>query len=473
MSSFVRQIAHNTIIQVIGKGISTLLGLGAVVIMTRYLGQEGYGQYTTITSFLQFFGIIVDFGLTLITAQMISRPGVDQKKILSNIFTLRFWSALIFLGLAPLAALFFPYPAVVKIGIAFTALSFFFIALQQVQVGIFQKNLRMDKVMLAEISGRVVLVAGTALAAYWGQGVLCVMWAIVAGSFVNWLINFIFARGYARYSWAYDFDVWKEVIKLSWPLGVSIIFNLIYLKADIIILSLVRPQAEVGLYGAPYKVIDVLTMIPMMFSGLLLPVFTSDWAQQNLERLKRIYLAAFDVMAMSAIPLIVGAQFLGERLMVLIAGPEFLISGSLLRILILAQGFIFFGTLFGHLVIALNKQRVMMWGYVITAIASLAAYIIFIPIYSYYGAAWGTVFSEALICVLTFIVVTRATKIRVSFGVLGKSVVASLLMGAVLYYFKDLNVFILALISFVVYFPALYLLGGIDKKLFREIISLK
>ncbi|MBI4812347.1 oligosaccharide flippase family protein [Candidatus Falkowbacteria bacterium] len=59
------RIAYNTIIQIAGKIISTALGLIAVAIMTRHLGTLGFGQYTTIITFLSFFGIIADLGLTL------------------------------------------------------------------------------------------------------------------------------------------------------------------------------------------------------------------------------------------------------------------------------------------------------------------------------------------------------------------------------------------------------------------------
>ncbi len=43
MTSFARRIAHNMIYQVAGKILSTILGLIALAMMTRYLGQEGFG----------------------------------------------------------------------------------------------------------------------------------------------------------------------------------------------------------------------------------------------------------------------------------------------------------------------------------------------------------------------------------------------------------------------------------------------
>ena len=49
--SLKRVIAHNTLIQIVGKTISVLLGLLAVAIMTRSLGVEQFGWYVTAAGF--------------------------------------------------------------------------------------------------------------------------------------------------------------------------------------------------------------------------------------------------------------------------------------------------------------------------------------------------------------------------------------------------------------------------------------
>src|SRR6056297_1070763 len=111
------KVAYNTLIQIVSKFTATALGLVVVGILTRYLGQSGFGKYTTIMAFLSLFGIIADLGLTLVTAQMVSEPGADQQKILNNLFSIRFFSALLLLGVAPLVVLLFTYEANVKLGV--------------------------------------------------------------------------------------------------------------------------------------------------------------------------------------------------------------------------------------------------------------------------------------------------------------------------------------------------------------------
>ncbi len=471
--SLTRQVAHNTIYQAIGKIIATVLGVVAIALMTRYLGQEGFGQYTTIIAFLQFFGIMVDMGLTLITVQMIAQPEADQEKIIGNMFALRFFSALIFLSLAPLVALMTPYPAIIKLGIALTTFHFFFISLTQVLIGLFQKHLSTGRAAIAEVIGRIFLLIGIGLTIYFVQGILWIMGAVILGSLANFLIAYFLAKKFVRIKFRFDWPIWRKILILAWPVGISIIFNLIYLKADTLILSFLRPQNEVGLYGAPYRVLEILVTFPFMFVGLIMPPLTYHWAQQDKEKFKKIIQKAFDFLAIIAVPMVVGTYFLGRPIMTLVAGQEFVISGDILKILMLACGVIFLGVLFAHIIVVINKQKQMIWGYLATAVIALIGYLIFIPKYSYWGAAWMTVVSESMIALIAFIVAYKTTKIIPSPKILLKAVLASLIMAVPLYLLNDYNVLILILLAAVVYLIVMYLIKGFDKKTVLEIVRLK
>lgn len=462
-----RKIAYNTIVQVTSKIISTLLGLVAIGIMTRYLGKSGFGEYTTVITFISFFAIIADMGLTLITVQMTSEPGSNAQKILNNLFSLRLISALFFIGLAPLAVLLFPYQEVIKVGVLIASISFFFIALNQILIGIFQKNLQMDKVSIAEILNRTILLGGVFLTAYYNWGIYGIFWSMAIGGFVNFFLQFIFSRKHARLKFEFDKKEWKRIISRSWPLALIIIFNLIYLKADTLILSLVKSQEDVGIYGAAYKIIEVLTTLPFMFCGLILPFLTSNWFNNNLKDFKQILQKSFDFMLILAVPLVVATQFLATEIIGLIAGDDFLASALVLRILIVAAGLIFLATLFSHVIIALNKQKKLIGLYVFTSITSLIGYIIFIPEYSYIGAAWMTIYSEFMIAFFTFFYMKKFTKIKLNIKNFKKVLFSTLIISLGLYllpsslYNNWLGMLITICLTILVYFVILYLIKGI------------
>ena len=464
------KVAYNTIVQVASKLVTTALGLFAVVLMTRYLGTTGFGEYTTIITFLGFFGVMADLGLTLVTVQMISQPGVNEKKVLDNLFSLRFLTAVIFLGLAPAAAWFFPYNHDIKLGIVITVFSFFFIALNQIFTAVFQKYLRMDRVSIAESAGRLVLLGGTVAAVSGNFGLPGILVSIVAGSFVQFILLFIFSRKFARLGFAFDFSLWREVAQKSWPLAVTIFFNLVYLKTDTLILSLMKSQSEVGIYGAAYKVIDILTTIPFLFPGVVLPILAADWAKNSEERFRKILQKSFDLMIILAVPLVVGTQFFAQPIMSLIAGKEFAAAGEVLKILIFAAGFVFISSFLAHVMVALNKQQKIIPAYIFTAVTSVIGYLYFIPRFSYFGAAAMTVYSEAAITFFMIFYTIRYARYFPRLFVFLKAVAASLAMAAILYFipknFYDnvWQLFLSLVGASLLYFLVLYLVRGIDKR---------
>lgn len=397
----------------------------------------------------------------------------DASRLMSNLFTLRFFSAIVFLGIAPLIALLFPYPTVVKQGMFITALSFLAISLSETLVPVFQKEFRMSYVAVAEILARLVLLAGVALAAYFHASLLWFMVAIVAGSVAQFILMRIFTGKFIHLHFAFDWALWHRIIKISWPIGISILFNLVYLKADTIILSALRSQTEVGFYGAAYRVLDQLTAFATMFIGLIMAPITAAWVSRDQVKFRRIYQRAFDVYAVIAFPLLAAAWIIGTPVMTLVAGREFALSGTILAVLMIGMTFVFFSTLWGHMVVVINKQRPMIWGYVATAVVGLTAYALFIPRFGIWGAAWSTVGAEALIMILTAIMVWRTTHAPLELAIFSKSILASLILGLFLYLTRTFNLALPLFGGALIYFVALYALGGIKKQTLREILSFK
>lgn len=475
--SLAKKIAHNTLVQIAGKIVSTILGLFSLALITRYLGQTGYGEYTTITTFLTFFATIADLGLTLITVQMISGERNDENKILNNLFSLRLVSALFFIGLAPISVFFFPYNLTIKIGVLIAAASFIFPALNQVIIGLFQKKLSMEKSALAEVISRVALLVGVIITEKLNLGLTGILIVTVASGLVSFLLHYIFAIKFAVIKFEFDLSLWKKIIGRSWPLAVTIILNLIYLRADTLILSLFKGPEVVGLYGAAYKILDVLTTIPFMFAGLILPILTAAWAGNNQDYFKKTLQRSFDFMAIAAIPLVVGTQFLGRPIMIFVAGSDFAAAGDILKILIYAVAAIFLGAMFSHAVIAVNRQKKMIGFYVFTSISALAAYLYLIPKYSYVGAAAATIYSEVMIAIFSAYCIFKYTRFLPNLKIVLKSLLASLFMGGFISLFSGYvqtslgHLLIISVAAALIYFILLYIIGGIKSEDLKAIIK--
>jgi len=94
----------------------------------------------------------------------------------------------------------------------------------------------------------------------------------------------------------------------------------------------------------------------------------------------------------------------------------------------------------------------------LTAITTLIGYFIFIPRYSYLGAAAVTIYSEILIAILIFSISFYYIRFIPNLSIVIKSAIACLFMGMGLYYL-DLTLIPAILISAIIYSSVLYLLA--------------
>ncbi len=468
--STVQKIAYNTIVAAGARIIGVALSLVSIGLIARYLGQEGFGKYSLILAFLYTFNILADLGLYSLMTREISRPGADEKKIASNIFTIRIVALLVFLGLAIIAIWFFPYPSQVKLGVIVGSAAFMFMSASQVLMGIFQKYLRVDKPGLAEVIGRIAQLGLVILFVSLDLGFFTILSALIISSFLIFVINFIFARSYVPLGLAFDFSFWKKLFKIAFPIAASIILTLIYFKFDSIFLSLgfinrssVNPVADVGIYNIAYKVLEGLIFFPAMFTGLIMPLL-SKYAFSKQEEFKKTFQKTLDVLIIFIIPLIIGLLLLSSPIVILVGGKEFSSSGPVLQILSFAVGLIFLGNLFGRAIIALDKQKTGAWIYFGGMIFNIGTNLIFIPKYSYLGAAGTTVATEFLVTVLMFWLICKTIHHFPSLRVIFKVLLAGLVMGAFLYFFQAWNLFILIALGIVIYGAVLYLIKGIKKE---------
>src|SRR5207244_1517417 len=100
----------------------------------------------------------------------------------------------------------------------------------------------------------------------------------------------------------------------SLPLGITLLFNLVYFRADSIILTLTRPTAEVGIYGLAYKVFEIVLVFPTFFMNAVYPLLLekqnfqfSIFNFQSKTVLRKSFLILFATSFIAAVTLWFGA----------------------------------------------------------------------------------------------------------------------------------------------------------------------
>lgn len=471
--SVAQKIFSNTLWQVLIRGVNILIGVFNLALITRILGQTGFGYYTTIFAFLQTLMIVADLGLYLSLLREISarEDRIEETKATNNIFTIRLLASLLILLMAPLLINIFPYDRVVKIGVIFFSLTFFFQSLISTLTAVFSKKLAMPRVVLVDFFSKLMFLFSLLYFFRIGVSLYIILLtnSLIYG--LSFLLFYLFLRRYVYLSLAWDFVYWRKIIQQGWPLAVTVILNLLYFKVDTLILSAFHSPEEVALYGAPYRVLEVLVAFPHMFMSLVLPLLTAAWLNRNMAKFQRIFQHSFDFFCVLVVPMVIIFWLIGQRVMMLLAGDNFAPSGPILNVLILATAAIFFGTLYTYMVVALGAQREMIKYFLTAAIVGLGGYFIFIPLYSYWGAAYMTLFVELLMWLFAYYLVKNKTGLVVNYTLLKKTLLAGLLMGLVGWLLKEGGLIVVILFSGLAYVLIMYLSKAIDKTLLKNIFN--
>jgi O-antigen/teichoic acid export membrane protein len=472
MSSIPRKIAYNVVFSATAKMAGTVLALVGIGFITRYLGKDGFGDYSTVLAYFFFFGALADLGLYAISTREISRPGSDEKEILGNVFSIRIVASLLIVAISFLLVFFLPYSQAVKFGIIISALAYVFSSGYSVLIGLFQKRLAMDKVAIGELVGKILQVTIIVLAVKLNLGFLAIIWTLLLNMIVSFLIVFLWSRRYIKFRPAFEFPVWKKFLKESYPVGISAVIVFAYFKLDTILLSILKTSSDVGIYNAAYKVLENVSFFPAMLVGLVMPIM-SRYIFQERKKFELVADKTFKVLLVLTVPLFTGTVFLAGGIIRLIGGAGFSESVLVLQLLAAAMVFIFFGNFFTNVIIAGGLQKKLMGILLFCAIFNVSLNLFLIPRFSYIGAAVTSSLTEGLVVLLSCFVAWKNLKYFPSLAKIFPIIVSGTGMAFVLYAFRGLGFPPLALAGVFAYALLLWVFKVVSMEELQSLISKK
>jgi len=398
-------VAVNTISQLIGR----LLGAAATFVVTlfaaRQLGAAGYGDFVKITTYVAVFFLLADFGVNAIYLQR-----GDRVASWSSLVLLRTIGGALLVGIAALILQFLPgtafagYSPIVKTGILLYSPAILFQAWITTGNAVLQKRLRYDLSVWAIFFGSLATVGLVWLFfRYPGASALSAATATLVGTAVTAIISFVVAsRLEAPLTLRVTVDDLKKLLVPAIPLGITLLFNLVYFRADSFIITLTRPTAEVGVYGLAYKVFELVLVFPTFFMNAVYPLMVTGTHFRKILRSSGIFLFFMSLGSLAVI-------WLAAPLLTIVKN-DFFLSISALRVLILGLPFFFISSLTMWALIARKKQHALAVIYGSSMVVNVVGNLVFVPIYGFMASAWLTVFGEGLVLVLSGVVLSRELK---------------------------------------------------------------
>lgn len=408
-----KKVIYNTGAQIIGKAVTASITLLITVIIGRSLGPAGYGDFTKIFVFVGYFYTLADFGLNAIYIKIVKE---DEVAHLKPLLGLRLIIGTTLALVAAIIGFFLPYDPIlltgfsplIKVGIAIASITIITQALYTTANAFYQKILRYDLSAISAVISYVFVLITAVLVSLTAKSLIGYTIAYPIGGLILVIAAFFLISRRTKTIPLPTFNK-KEFINLikpAWPLGLALLFNLIYFRIDVLILANSRPSSEVGLYGLAYQFFESALAIPIFFSNAIYPVLSAQY-QKNRDEFKKAAKNWFFILFVTSL-IASTAIFAVSFFIPIIFKPSFAGSVPSLQILALGLPFFFISALLWHLVIIFDKQKYLTIIYAFGALFNIIANLIFIPQGGYIAASIITVVSEGLITLLLAIAVVNS-----------------------------------------------------------------
>lgn len=456
-------IIRNTVFSFIARGIDVAVTFALAVILARYLGAKGMGQYTYVIAFVAIFVPLVDLGLDHILIREIARslapcghsqdpswPGRREQEghapscptapnqYIGAALLLKILIMLLALPLGMIAAWLIGHERneIWAIFLCFLGTLTFREIPTVVGYAVFLSYEKMEFRTLVTFLFQIVRFAVTLPVIFLGGGLVPIFGAaLVAEASQAMLAMRLVTRRFAKPMLGGTrsvVSVCRYLLKESLPIGIAFAFNSLYFQIDILVLKYFRSAEETGLFGVPFRVITTLFTLLIPIIWVLLPHLTRA-AKESIARLDqegRGYLKAIAVVT-GGITVYLALE--ARDLTVSLFGSEFERSAVVLAVIspvVISHAFLYF---FDLTLTAVGKQKLVIIGSAVIFAVKLAADLIFVPTYGIMGAAVGTLAAD-LACFLVMFYVTRKYVTSFNFGAIMLKPLAALSSAAAVLY---------------------------------------
>lgn len=379
--------------KILRMGVGLLVG----VWVARYLGPEQFGLFSFSTAFVGLFGAVAGLGLQGIVVRDIVRDVACKEETLGTSAVLQFIGGLLAYCLL-LGTIFWlrPDDTLAKVLVAILGSTMLFRA-SEVAVYWFESQVQSKYIVWTQNSVFLVAAVIKVVLILTHAPLVAFAWAFVFEALVVALLISVMLslRGpklrHLRVNWIRA----KSLLQHSWPLMLSGIAIMIYMKIDQIMLGQMVGDEAVGIYSAAVRISEVWYFIPMMIIASLFPTIiaakksSEDLYYQSLQRL-------YDLMVVLAVLVALPMTFLSSLVVTLLFGDAFIDAGAVLAIHVWGAIFVFLGVASGQWFIAENLQILSLQRTLLGAVVNVVLNFFLIPLLGSIGAALATVISQAM-----------------------------------------------------------------------------
>jgi len=380
--------------------LSNLLLIPLWLLASRYLGPEGFGQYSTAVAFVGLFRLLPDLGMSYASTIAISRERSLASSLIGNLLGFQALLSVVTLALC-LSIGGARFEGVIWIAVVVLAVDMLLKGAQFTLRWLLKGFERFDVEAAALLAERVLLLGVGAVVLMLGQGVIAfvLVFAFVRLPAVAGLFAWVHRRILPLRPRA-ELALWGELLRKGLPFAYAGAVITAFFQIDQVMIEQMRGSLEVGWYSVPARVLEGLTTLPRIIGYALIPTMAALFPHSP-GAVTDLYRRGLRYLLLVGLPISAFGMIASEPFMVLLSGEEYRPSAVAARVLLPAALFMFLSN-FGETTLAcVNRWRTIVAISTVTLVLNVSLNLLWIPEHGYEGAAWSTLLTEFCYFALT------------------------------------------------------------------------
>jgi O-antigen/teichoic acid export membrane protein len=456
------------------NGVATnILSFIALLYIARYLGPENYGLYTFVFAFIYLLSFVPDMGVHQILVREAAKEPDEAGKLIGNGVIMQTGLSLAALFLAVMLINVINFPQATRDALYIASFGLLISGVGAYGI-IYEAKLRMEYSLLFNMANRIVFLILIFLAISSHRGLNFLILASVSATLIHNLLMLLFAKKLVKVTFDMDLNLMRQLLKEAIPIAIASVFTIIYFRIDIVMLSFLRGDTEVGFYSAAYRLTDALVFLPTVLTSSTFPLM-SRYFKDSINSFKFAYTRTFKYLFAAGLLIAVLVTFDSDKIINIVYGPEYQHSVIALQILIWTTAIMFITTLISTTCISSGNQQIVSKRALIAALLNVILNLILIPRIGYTGAAIATLLSTFVAMMFGLIWIDK----NLLHENLLKETISPLIAAAaisfiIILFRSHVDILLLSFVSIPIYAIILYLSGWIDpvdKNLFFNLIS--
>jgi len=389
------------------------IGLFVGVWVARYLGPEQFGAFNFAVAFVALFGAFASLGLDGIVVRDIVREPERKYEILSSAFILKLCGGG-FAFLISLVAIFIMRPSESQTHwlVGIIAAGMIFQAFDTIDFW-FQSQVHSKYTVLAKNGAFAILAVVRVVLILHKAPLTAFAWSALAEIILGAVgLCMFYLRQKTVPVWCPKINTARRLIKESWPLMLSGIAIMIYVKIDQVMLGFLSGDRSVGIYSAAIRLSEIWYFVPMAIVSSLVPSIMNIKLQDEISYYNKLQ-SIFDTMAFLFYLVAFPVSFLSNTIITFLYGTLYKEASLILTIHVWAGLFVFLGVSRSLWILAEGYTKISLYTTILGALLNITLNLYLIPKSGALGAAIATVASYCFSDYVIFMLVPRLRKMGI------------------------------------------------------------